>query len=49
MPCLSKVAAPKLEVPLPEIEITMVWRKKDKKPILARFVGFAMKYQALGK
>jgi hypothetical protein len=26
----------------------MVWRKKDKKPILARFVGFAMQYLAWG-
>lgn len=40
---------PDIDAPLPEIEITMVWREKDKNPVLARFAEFAMQYQVTGK
>ena len=38
-----------IEASLPEIEIAMVWREKDKNPVLARFVEFVTQYQALRK
>ena len=34
------------EAPLPEIEIAMIWREKDKNPALARFIQIAIDFQA---
>nr|WP_321398116.1 LysR family substrate-binding domain-containing protein [uncultured Desulfobacter sp.] len=34
-----------LDASLPHIEISMLWRQKDKNPVLARFVTFATQYQ----
>jgi DNA-binding transcriptional LysR family regulator len=34
-----------LDATFPLIEISVLWRQKDKNPVLARFVKFAMQYQ----
>nr|WP_319492283.1 LysR substrate-binding domain-containing protein [uncultured Desulfobacter sp.] len=34
-----------IDASLPHIEISMIWRQKDKNPALARFVKFATRYQ----
>jgi len=55
VPSSSKVIGRKgvffldLDASLPGIEITMLWRQKDKSPVLDRFVKFAMQYQQLEK